>query len=95
MKKRVWLPLVFLIVISVGLYAWFNRINYDIHEKISSTEINPKDGIHFSIEADKKNGTLHIENDSERYIVIEFGRKPIHIEIQQEDGRHRLYPTKS
>ena len=95
MKKRVWLSLVFLIGISVGLYAWFNRINYDIYEKISNIKVNPKDGIHFTIDADKKDGTLHIENNSDRYIVIDFDRKPIQIEIQQEDGWHRLLSHKS
>lgn len=95
MRKKIIFPMFFLMVITLGMYMWLNRINYDIYEKRSNTEANPKDGIHFTIEANKKNGSLHIENNSDRYIVIDFGRKPIHIEIQQGDGWHRILSHKS
>ena len=65
-------------------------MNYEIYDTISDVEINPVDGVNFQIEANRKEGSLEIENNSNHYIVIEFSRKPIKIEIRKEDGWHRL-----
>lgn len=86
MKKRIIIPLIVLVLFFIGLYAWINRINYDVYENISNVEINPVEGVDFHIDATRKSGNLKIENNSDRYIVIEFGRKRIQIEIQKEDG---------
>lgn len=90
MKKKIAFSLILLIIASVSLYAWINRVNYDVYENISDIESNPMEGVAFKIDANRKNGTLYIENSSEHYIVIEFSRKRVQIEVQKEDGWHRL-----
>lgn len=90
MKKRIMILLIVLILISVGLCAWINRVNYEIYDNISNAEINPIDGVSFVVDANRKTGNLQIKNYSDHYIVTEFSRKPIVIEIQKEDGWHRL-----
>ena len=90
MKKRIIVSLIVLISISVCLCVWLNRVNYEVYDNISNAEINPLDGVNFKVDADRKTGNLQIENCSDQYIVIDFSRKPIVIEIQKEDGWHRL-----
>lgn len=90
MKKRIIIPLIVLILFSIGVCVWINRVNYDVCEDISNVEINPMDGIDFKIDANRKQGNIRIENNSNHYIVIDFSRKRIQIEIQQEDGWHEL-----
>lgn len=90
MRKKVIVTFLVLILLSVGLYAWVNRVNYEISDTISDVEVKPMDGVSFTIEANGKEGRLQIENNSSHYIVIDLSRKPIDIEIQKEDGWHRL-----
>ena len=90
MKKKIALSLILLIIASVSLYAWINRVNYDVYGTISDVESNPMEGVDFKIDASRKNGSLYIENNSNRYIVIDLSRKRVQIEIHKEDGWHRL-----
>lgn len=90
MKKRIIVSLIVLISISVCLYAWVNRVNYEVYDNISNVEINPLDGVSFKVDANRKTGNLQIENCSDHYIVTDFSRKPIVIEIQKDDGWYRL-----
>ena len=90
MKKRIIIPLIVLILSSVVVCVWVNRVNYDVCEDVSNAEINPMEGIDFKIDANRKQGNIQIENNSDSYIVIEFSRKRIQIEIQKEDGWHKL-----
>jgi len=88
--KKIIISLIVLILISVCIYAWVNRVNYEVYDNISNADINPMDGVSFKVNANRKNGSLQIDNHSDHYIVIEFSRKPIAIEIQKDDGWHRL-----
>ncbi len=94
MKKTVIITSVILILIFAILLAWLNRSGYEIHEDVSSTEITPLDGVNFEINADKKNGSIQIENNTAHYIVVDFHSHPLHLEIQKEDGWHQLLSTK-
>ena len=60
MKKRIMILLIVLILISVGLCAWINRVNYEIYDNISNAEINPIDGVSFVVDANRKTGNLHL-----------------------------------
>ena len=91
MKKRIIVPLIVLILILAGVCVWINRAaNYDVCEEVSNVEINPIEGIDFRINANRKRGNIQIENNSDNYIVIDFTSKRIQIEVQKEDGWHRL-----
>ena len=90
MKKRIMIILIVLILISACLCIWENRVNYEVYDYISITETKPLDGVSFKVNANRKTGELQIENHSDHYIVIEFSRKPVVVEIQKEDGWHRL-----
>lgn len=81
-------------VIVLGGLFWVNRCGYEIDDRVSDAEQDPLDGIHFALKADRRDGELRIQNDSERYIVLDFGRKPLAVEIRQEDGWHRIQSTR-
>ena len=90
MKKKQIIPLIVLILIVVGVCVWMNRVNYDVCEDTSNVEINPLEGIDVKIDAKRKQGNIQIENNSNNYIVIDFSQRRIQIEIQKEDGWHKL-----
>lgn len=90
MKKKQIIPLIVLILIFIGVYVWINRVNYDVCEDTSNVEINPLEGIDVKIDANRKQGNIQIENNSNNYIVIDFSRRRIQIEIQKEDGWHKI-----
>lgn len=90
MKRKSITFFLILCLVAVGVLIWQNHIGYTIDGELSNTELKPLEGVTFTIIADKKDGFLQIENNSDHYIVIEFSRKPIQIEIQKEDGWHRL-----
>lgn len=91
MRKAIIYSLISICIIAIiGLFIWQSRINYTIDEALSNTELKPLDGVSFTITADKKKGSLQIENNYNHYIVIEFSRKPIQIEIKKEDGWHKI-----
>lgn len=92
-KKCIFLILA--LVIVCGAMAWLNRPAYQIHDEASSVELNPLDHVSFKLEADRKGGTLQIQNDADGYLVIDFWRKPIQFEILREDGWHRILPAKT
>ena len=94
MKKTVIIASVILILIFAILLVCLNRSGYEINDDVSSTKTGPLDGVGFEINADRKNGSIHIENNADHYIVIDFHSYPIHIEIQKDDGWHRLLSTK-
>ena len=52
------------------------------------------DGVAFEISSDRKSGHIQIENNTMHYIVTDFHRYPIHVEIQKDDGWHRILSTK-
>lgn len=92
MKKKQAIPVIvlILILIGVGVCVWMNRAKYDICEDISNAEINPMEDVDFKIDANRKQGSIQIENNSDNYIVIDFNIRKIRIEIQEEDGWHEL-----
>ena len=94
MKKRYLVLLVFLFSTAV-LYAMFIGLpGYEVWNEPSSFEANPKEGVSFTISANRSEGEITIVNNSERYLTLEFSRKAPRIEVWQEDGWHRILSNK-
>jgi hypothetical protein len=77
-------------VILAGVFFWMSRSGYQIDENASDVQPNSLEGITFAIEGSRRGGHLEIRNDSYNYIVIEFSRRPVEIQILEDDGWHTL-----
>ena len=92
--KKIIITVFVLLILFVVLLTLTNQTGYDIYEDVSRTEITPLDGVSFEISSDRKSGHIQIENNTMHYIVTDFHRYPIHVEIQKDDGWHRILSTK-
>lgn len=92
--KKIRITVFVILILFVVLLALTSRTGYDIYEDVSYTEITPLDGVTFEINSGRKSGHIQIENNTKHYIVTDFHRYPIHVEIQKDDGWHRILSTK-
>ena len=94
MKKK-YIVLLLLVVLAVFLYALiFGLPGYDVWKEPSDFEPNPKEGVSFTISANRSEGKITVVNNSDRYLTLEFTRKAPRIEVWQEDGWHRILSNK-
>jgi len=94
MKKR-YLIILLLAFAAAVLYAMFVGMpGYEIWQEPSAFEPNPMEGVAFSLTANRRECEVSIENNGERYVTLEFSRKPIRIEKLEDDGWHRILTQK-
>lgn len=93
-KKSIFILVVVLALLAV-VFAWNVNPDYVLSEDVSTIDLKPLDGIVFRIEATRKGGTIWIENNTDRYIVMDFSRKPVAFERLLDDSWHRIKTTKA
>lgn len=90
MRKKWYIIGAILLIVIAGLFWWDNRLTYEIDQKVSDIEENSPLNVDFAISADKRGGKLQIINNGEGYIVFDLSSKPIHFEVKEDDGWHRI-----
>ena len=92
MKKR-WIILFFVLLLAalaVCVWDWYRGDRYEVDPAVSNWEENALYGVAVRVEATRKTCTLKVENNADHYIVVDFAKKPMKIEVLEEDGWHRL-----
>lgn len=91
MKK--WIILLFVLLLAVLgwlTWDWYRGDRYEIDPAVSNWEENALYGVAVQVEATRRTCELKVKNNSAHYIVVDFVKKPMKIEVLEEDGWHRL-----
>ena len=90
MRKKWYIIGAILLIVIAGLFWWDNHCAYEIETMASNVEENSPINVDFAISADRRDGKLQIINNGEGYIVFDLSSKPIHFEVKEDDGWHRI-----